>query len=376
MRRPTQLILLFYFFSLTTSSPLFCQIESTSRVTLDSSSISLEKMNVLKLQNLLDSAYYKINEEQLLDSDNFISLYKSHIAKSTINNLQQRRHLSCYLNYVEGIKYIKTNELNKAKNSFDSITIKLKNQDLNKQDFKLLKRARLFLADINKTRGNYNDAIEQIKILYKPTPYYSSYLAGLYLSIMNIDSARHYYDLTKVKLDDKKLTDIRKLKPLTINTIVARYLGIARFYRQQKDYIKALNTLKDSERYIITEDSLNREQLNFEYAKTYLLKNDYEQTFFYLNQSLQISKGFHKVKKHPNYSRRELLFADLYQTQNDLNQALLHCQHALIDLIAEFDEPTVSANPELKNIQYKKHLLEILGKKAHCLNVRKKAGGP
>lgn len=319
-----------------------------------------------------------------------------------INRLQEAKYY-----YTTGIKLGRAGKLDsaliyslKASNLFENI---------DNTDSTLLANSYQSLGIINKLLGKYDEAIkcydkaEKIYLLEKK----ANLLAYIYGNKANI-----YY----IQQDFSKSKDYH-LRSLNIflkdsaefkSQISSTYNNLGNVYKKSNDLVTAINYYKKS--LILKENNKSRfttlsnlaccyEQIKkFETADKYyqlaieIIKKNYGEDNIWLayqkmnygrflaNQkkneekvkdlfrsSLEIYKRNYGLK-NPDLSEGYNSIGKFYLTNNQLDSALFYFQKSLIAISPEFNDTSISSNPEIGHVLSKTHLLSSLKNKAYVLS--------
>ena len=264
------------------------------------------------------------------------------------------------------------------------------------------------LGIINKLLGKYNDAINcynKAEEIYKLNSNLSL-LAYVYGNKANI----FYIQQDFAKAKDYHLRAISIFKSDSVkfkNQLSSSYNNLGNIYRKNKDYIdaikyfyKSLDLKEENKLTFITLGNLAqcyKKTENYKKAQDYYLKaieivdkyydiNNYRYALPYMNYAsfLVISNDsttalnyFHLAldiyqknfgESHPELSNCYNKIGEFHLKINKTDSALFYFQKSLIALSPEFNDTSLSSNPEINKVSSKTHLLSSLKNKANALS--------
>ena len=370
-------LLLFIIFSL---SSVYASAKTSFPFSFGHSLDETERSYLLKHDSIVNNAmvniaFINITEGKILLDSLRSSPYREYIDNDTCIVYLQLRHYHVLGMYQKEIGLLKS-----AASTFQKIIASIPANFVTVEEFDDFRDiAVYFLSDIDLTNGRYDKAINlmlQSESDRIQDRFYLSNLAGLYQKSKKHELAEVYFNKLEERLDAKKsISDIRKMKESLRNTYISYYHKLVEFYRSQEKYSKALEIIEQSQKYIL-KDNLNSLRKSYKQkGVTFFEMRKFQLALENFTKSLEVTKQFYlSIAKHYQYSSLEKQLANTYSKLEKPDSALHHYQLALITLVNSFNTIDLNKNPHLDSTEYKKQLLEILGKKAQCLNTRKKTG--
>ena len=264
------------------------------------------------------------------------------------------------------------------------------------------------LGIINKLLGKYNDAItcynksEEIYILKNRQPllaYIYGNKANIYFIQQDYTKAKNFYS----RAMEIFVNDSIKYK----KQLASSYNNLGNIYRKETNNQKAiicynkslklkgnkgssyttygnlatcyknLNDYKTADKYYkaaIKTAKLHFKDENIKVAIQFLnygyflnTQDDLTKALTYFQKALSIYKKNYG-EKHPNISRCYNAIGNYHLKNMQLDSALFYFQQSLIALSPEFNDTSLSSNPEISQVLSKTHLLKSLKNKAYALS--------
>jgi len=210
--------------------------------------------------------------------------------------------------------------------------------------------------------------------IFKEDPQkYKQQLASAYNNLGNIlrtdkefEKAITYY-LTSLQLKEYKLTS-----ESTYANLGYCYENLGETKKAEQYYLKAIQTIRAH----FSDTNLWLALHYGNYALFLSKQNRNKEALDYFYRSLTINQ-INFGEKNPQTAESYNHIGYFYHQNNDLNKALHYYQKALVSIAEPFNDTVYSANPALKNILSKTHLLDILKNKAIALSeLAKQKKGP
>ncbi|MBU8891264.1 MAG: CHAT domain-containing protein [Bacteroidales bacterium] len=207
--------------------------------------------------------------------------------------------------------------------------------------------------------------LRAINIFKQDSIAYKNQLASTYNNLGNIYRKNSDY-VNAIKYYNKSL----KLKEEN-NTSYSTLGNLALCYEKINNYSEALdyyiNTLKTTIKYY--GNNSTRLALNYtNYANFLEIINRNNESQKYYELALNIYKS-NFIEKHPDLSNCYNEIGEFYQKQNKPDLALDYFQKSLIALSPEFNDTSISSNPDIDKVLSKTHLLSSLKNKAFTLSI-------
>ncbi|MFK8101382.1 MAG: CHAT domain-containing protein [Saprospiraceae bacterium] len=327
--------------------------------------LQLYKKRVEALLAKIDIAFYK-NDAALVNQ--FIET-----TKRVIN--EDRITLGSYVKDAEHSiaihtrnYYTITGQNDKAEKLYRNLAKELESLEHRTiEDNNLLIQCYTNIGTLLQQKGSYRPALDYYhkaetlgKVLNKLDAYV--YLAYVYQILGEAQLAKKYtikfIDYLKAKFEsnpEKKRND--KLIHAYYNLYEANFTA--------QKYEEALVNLNESLKYHLKKDPF----LPYTYkrfGKLHTATKDYNQAIRYFERSLKLMKKEKEVANHFEYANPLSYIGDVHFAQKNYKKALAQYQLAITNIVLGFKNLDYRKNPKLSQVDFKKELLALLGKKANC----------
>ena len=321
--------------------------------------------------NRIDTFQYFLNKAEAIAQQN----------QTALDTLDAHRAIRVNIPYTQGLFYETTGDYIEAIAAFRPIVVHPEQY----QDSLVVSDTYYELGLCYHALENYSQAItyRQLALQWLPRQVlqqqFSYHQALLYLSIgtsydqrtsnrpnaEEATKAKYFYDTSlKILLGFAHSDRARE-------AIITNYQHLSGWYMDRNRYDSALWQLDQSLRWYAssqteqTDDLVLRGDIN-------LAKKEYALSRSYYERALAVAEKVYTNQ----YEGKAKIYRHIGQTyllSGQLDQALGYFQQALIEQIANYDNPLVESNPTLEGVHPTKELLESLSSKAFALYLKSKA---
>ena len=283
--------------------------------------------------------------------------------------------------------YYRIEELDSAFHLFERMISEFRRKTkLSSKEYEYLGISYLYAGAIKKKQKSYNEAIDYYTYVIsnekemarkenRPPSFASTLgrlgiiynLKGDYrLAVASFKKAIDKFELIITKKPEKKHA--------YGSYLVTYQQGISESYIQLNKPDSAIYYLKETFNYPVPNLSY-RSKSNILLGQAYDLKKDAANAVHYYDTAIENIEQQYGNQKHISVAETFTSVGDYYIKNRHFQKALNHYQKAISNLVADFDNQEISANPSLEKVLDKGNLLEVLDKKVKAFHAYWKSSG-